>query len=138
MAAFAPIPSARETMATTVTKGVLNRVRSANLRLSIIVESIDGSEPPKVYPPSRYGGQARDDRSAFFWDHTMSRATRLANAIERTITGPMWHGPALAQVLEGVTHDGAAARPLPNAHSVWEIVLHVAVWADIARARLKG
>lgn len=68
----------------------------------------------------------------------MSRATRLANAIERTITGPMWHGPAVAQVLEAVTHDTAAARPVPNAHTIWEIVLHVAVWAEVARARLKG
>jgi len=68
----------------------------------------------------------------------MSLATRLANHIERTVTGPMWHGPALAHVLEGVTHDGAAARPIANAHSIWEIVLHVAVWAEIARARLKG
>src|SRR4029453_5527222 len=31
MAAFAPIPSASETMATAVTKGVLNSVRRANL-----------------------------------------------------------------------------------------------------------
>ena len=68
----------------------------------------------------------------------MSRAKNLANHIERTVTGPMWHGPALAQVLQAVTHDRAAMRPIPGAHSIWEIVLHVAVWAEIARARLKG
>jgi uncharacterized damage-inducible protein DinB len=68
----------------------------------------------------------------------MGRSTRLATHIERTMTGPMWHGPALAHVLDGVTHEHAAARPISDAHSIWEIVLHVAVWADIARARLKG
>jgi len=68
----------------------------------------------------------------------MSLAKTLAKHIEQTVTGPMWHGPALAQVLQAVTHDRAAMRPIPGAHSIWEIVLHIAVWAEIARARLKG
>lgn len=62
----------------------------------------------------------------------------LANHIKRTVTGPMWHGPALAEVLAGVTHEQAAARPLADAHSIWEIVLHVTAWAEIARARIHG
>lgn len=65
-------------------------------------------------------------------------APRLANHIKRTVTGPMWHGGALDQVLEGVTHDQAAARPIADAHTIWEIVLHVIAWAEIARARLHG
>jgi uncharacterized damage-inducible protein DinB len=68
----------------------------------------------------------------------MSRVTQLAKHLERTVTGPMWHGPALANVLEAVPHDKAAARPIPGAHSIWEIVLHVTTWAQIARERLKG
>ena len=32
----------------------------------------------------------------------------------------------------------AAARPLPNVHSIWELVLHVAVWDDAACRRLDG
>lgn len=62
----------------------------------------------------------------------------LANLIKRTITGPTWHGPALDQVLDGVTAAQAAAHPIADAHSVWELVLHVASWAEIARARLRG
>ncbi len=68
----------------------------------------------------------------------MSRSSQLAKHIERTMTGPMWHGPGLLQVLDGVSHDDAAARPIPAAHSIWEMVLHVAAWAEIARARLRG
>jgi uncharacterized damage-inducible protein DinB len=68
----------------------------------------------------------------------MSRATRLADHIERTVTGPMWHGPALLEVLKGVACDHALARPFPDAHTIWEIVLHVTAWCDIARQRLKG
>jgi uncharacterized damage-inducible protein DinB len=50
----------------------------------------------------------------------------------------MWHGPALAEVLEGVTADQARTRPIPGAHSIWEIVLHVTAWAEIARQRIHG
>src|SRR5215210_7679006 len=68
----------------------------------------------------------------------MSRLKELARHIDRTVRGPMWHGPALNEVLEGVTAERAAAHPIANAHSIWEIVLHATAWADIARARLKG
>ena len=68
----------------------------------------------------------------------MSRATRLANHLERTVTGPMWHGPALAEVLEGIDAARARARPIAGAHSIWEIVLHVTAWAEIARQRIHG
>ncbi len=68
----------------------------------------------------------------------MSRGTRLANHIDRTFTGPMWHGPSLAEALEGVTAAQAAARPIARAHTVWEIVSHVTTWAEIARERIHG
>jgi uncharacterized damage-inducible protein DinB len=68
----------------------------------------------------------------------MSRARHLGSSLERTMTGPMWHGPALADVLKGVTAERAAAHPIAAAHSIWEIVLHIIAWAEIARARLKG
>jgi len=68
----------------------------------------------------------------------MSRAQQLANQIERTVTGPMWHGPALADVLEGVTADRARQRTVAGAHCIWELVLHITVWCDIARQRIKG
>jgi uncharacterized damage-inducible protein DinB len=50
----------------------------------------------------------------------------------------MWHGPALAPLLAAVSHEQAAARPIAEAHTIWEIVLHVTAWAEIARARLHG
>ena len=68
----------------------------------------------------------------------MSRATRLAKHIERTVTGPMWHGPALAEVLEGIDARRARTRPVAGAHSIWEIVLHITAWSDIARLRITG
>ena len=67
-----------------------------------------------------------------------SVAAKLANHIKRTVAGPMWHGSALDEVLKDVTHEQAAARPIAGAHTIWELVLHVSAWAEIARARVRG
>ncbi len=66
----------------------------------------------------------------------MDQSSILANHIGRTVTGPMWHGSALNELLDGVTHEQAAAHPIAGAHSIWELVLHITAWSDIARERL--
>jgi uncharacterized damage-inducible protein DinB len=63
-------------------------------------------------------------------------ASTIANEIQRTVSGPMWHGPALGELLQGVTCEQAAAHPIAGAHSIWELVLHVTAWSDIANERL--
>src|SRR5437899_2875155 len=67
-----------------------------------------------------------------------STAALVANHIKRTVTGPVWHGSALDELLKDVTQDQAAARPIAGAHTIWEIVLHVTAWAEISRARIHG
>ena len=66
----------------------------------------------------------------------MSR--RLASHLRRTVDGPMWHGPALMELLGTVTVAQATVRPIPSAHTIAELVLHMTAWADIAGARLRG
>jgi uncharacterized damage-inducible protein DinB len=66
----------------------------------------------------------------------MDSPSAIAKQIERTVTGPMWHGSALNELLDGVTFEQAAARPIPGAHNIWELVLHISAWAEIARQRL--
>jgi len=41
-------------------------------------------------------------------------------------------------VLANVTAECAAARFIATAHTIWEIVLHVAAWKDVVRRRLEG
>ena len=62
----------------------------------------------------------------------LSEQVRLAH------DGPAWHGASLAQNLEGINADRAASRPLPDAHSVWEIVLHMTGWTREVARRLEG
>src|SRR5258708_36606884 len=67
----------------------------------------------------------------------MNDARRLSSRILRTFSGPMCHGPALAEVLKDVTSADASARPIGHAHSIWELVLHLTSWAEIVRTRLR-
>ncbi|MGE0814095.1 MAG: DinB family protein [Vicinamibacterales bacterium] len=68
----------------------------------------------------------------------MSRTDRLADLVERVLDGDCWHGPNVLDLVTGVSVDAAAARPVPGAHTIWELVLHMTGWADEVRARLAG
>ena len=52
------------------------------------------------------------------------------------MSGPMWHGPSLADLLGDVPAADAAAHPVAGAHSIWELVLHMTSWTEIVRQRL--
>jgi uncharacterized damage-inducible protein DinB len=68
----------------------------------------------------------------------MSETARIVDQLHRAYHGPAWHGPALGEILAGVTAEMAALRPLPGAHTIWEIVLHIAVWEVAVTRRLQG
>jgi hypothetical protein len=67
-----------------------------------------------------------------------SEPALIAHQLRRAFEGDAWHGPALLELLEGMDAATAAARPLPDVHSIWELVLHIAVWDDAACRRLAG
>jgi uncharacterized damage-inducible protein DinB len=68
----------------------------------------------------------------------MKEAERIGGQLERALYGEAWHGPSVREILEGLTAEEAAARPLPATHSIWEIALHLAAWGEIVRRRLAG
>jgi uncharacterized damage-inducible protein DinB len=68
----------------------------------------------------------------------MSEIERILDALQREHDGDPWHGSPLRAILDGITHEQAAARPLPAAHSIWEIVLHITAWKGEVRRRLSG
>jgi uncharacterized damage-inducible protein DinB len=63
---------------------------------------------------------------------------RLEEQIRRAFDGTSWHGPAVSEVLEGLTPESAAAHPMPGAHSIWEIVLHLAAGYRLVLRRARG
>ncbi len=68
----------------------------------------------------------------------MSEVSRIAGWIRAAYEGPAWHGPALCEILTGVTADTAAQRPISGAHTICEIVLHITVWISVVTRRLEG
>ena len=62
----------------------------------------------------------------------------IAEQLRRAFEGDAWHGPALLELLQDVDAGTAAAKPLADVHSIWELVLHIAVWDGAAIRRLAG
>ncbi len=62
----------------------------------------------------------------------------IADQLRRAFEGDAWHGPALLELLQDVDGRTAAAKPIANAHSIWELVLHIAVWDWATLRRLAG
>jgi uncharacterized damage-inducible protein DinB len=63
---------------------------------------------------------------------------RIVGELTRAHDGDPWHGSPLRTLLAGVTNEVAAARPIRNVHSIWEIVLHITAWKNEVRRRLSG
>ena len=63
---------------------------------------------------------------------------RIEDQLKRAFEGGAWHGPSVLEVLKDVTAGQAFARPLPGAHNIWDLVLHIAAWEDACRRRLEG
>jgi len=68
----------------------------------------------------------------------MSEAERLADQIRRAFEGEAWHGDSVREILRDVSSTKAAARPIPDAHSIWELVLHITTWDRNTIGRIAG
>jgi uncharacterized damage-inducible protein DinB len=67
-----------------------------------------------------------------------SQSALLADQIRRAFDGEAWHGDSVLEILEGVNAETAAAHPIRGAHSIWELVLHIACWDDVTIQRASG
>jgi uncharacterized damage-inducible protein DinB len=68
----------------------------------------------------------------------MSEKERLLNQFEREVQGQPWHGSSLTTILDGVTAAQAAHKPSAEAHSIWEILLHMTGWKREVTRRAVG
>ena len=64
--------------------------------------------------------------------------SRLEEQLGRALEGEAWHGPSVLEALEGVSAEQAAAHPIPGAHSIWELVLHLCGAYGLVLRRLGG
>ncbi len=75
---------------------------------------------------------------AKYMTSSSSEPVLIAEQLRRAFAGDAWHGPAMLELLQEVDAATAAAKPAPDVHSIWELVLHVAVWDAAACRRLGG
>jgi uncharacterized damage-inducible protein DinB len=67
-----------------------------------------------------------------------SEAGRLEEQLRRALEGEAWHGPAVLELLAGLSAAQAASHPIAGAHSIWELVLHLGSDYDLVLRRLAG
>ena len=66
-----------------------------------------------------------------------SEVDRIRDQFRRAFDGEAWHGPSVLAILNGVTALQAAAHPIPGAHSIWELTMHIEAWERACLRRLQ-
>ncbi|MCI0530907.1 MAG: DinB family protein [candidate division Zixibacteria bacterium] len=68
----------------------------------------------------------------------MKEVKKIRSTLEEIYYGPAWHGPALKELLKGVSAKKALVKQAKGSHSIWELVLHLTTWTEVAEKRVKG
>jgi uncharacterized damage-inducible protein DinB len=55
----------------------------------------------------------------------MNEIERIKDQLSRAFEGESWTGPSVMEVLKDIEPEKAASKPIPNAHSIWEILEHI-------------
>jgi hypothetical protein len=63
---------------------------------------------------------------------------RIEDQLDRAMSGPAWHGPAVLELLADVTAAEAYAHHIPGAHSIWELLVHLGGTYRLVLRRLEG
>ncbi len=63
---------------------------------------------------------------------------RLEEQLRSALEGKAWHGPSVLETLTGVSAEQASSHPIPGAHSIWELVLHIGSDYTLVLRRLAG
>lgn len=58
----------------------------------------------------------------------MTEIERISEQLKCSFYKGAWHGPALLEALDGVSAHQAVRKPIADAHSIWELVLHATTW----------
>lgn len=67
-----------------------------------------------------------------------TECNRIAHALASAINGDAWYGDSLHKILDKVNAKDAKARPIANAHSIWELVVHVEAWVKFCLGAVQG
>jgi DinB superfamily len=75
---------------------------------------------------------------AVIWTSMSTESHRIAYQLASTINGEAWYGDSLRQILADMTAEQAQTHPIPNAHSIWELLCHIEAWVKFALGAVDG
>jgi uncharacterized damage-inducible protein DinB len=68
----------------------------------------------------------------------MKETERIVDQLKRAFVGEAWHGPAVMEILQGISAQEAATYSMDGGHNIWELALHIAGWTQAVSRRLAG
>lgn len=68
----------------------------------------------------------------------MTEIERIVAEYDRVLHGNAWHGDPIWEILDSISAECAAYRPIAGAHTIWELVLHMTFWEGVGARRLIG
>src|SRR5277367_150983 len=63
---------------------------------------------------------------------------QIANQLRQVFNGKPWFGHSFRVLIDGITPEKALSHQIAGVHSVWELVLHMELWARIAEDATQG
>jgi uncharacterized damage-inducible protein DinB len=68
----------------------------------------------------------------------MERNSILIDELRKSVFDDPWHGPSVKNIINDISEEHALAHPVKNAHSIFELVLHMWAWTEEVLSRLNG
>jgi hypothetical protein len=63
----------------------------------------------------------------------MNETKQIADSYRAATIKGAWYGPALAELLAGISPELATTSPVPGAHTVSELLQHLLLWNERVR-----
>jgi uncharacterized damage-inducible protein DinB len=68
----------------------------------------------------------------------MKSGEKLAEELHKSVFTDPWHGASLKFILENCPVGKVFLKPIPNAHSIIELALHINTWTEEVLSRFEG
>lgn len=68
----------------------------------------------------------------------MNRSEKLSNELYNSVFGDPWHGSQIKKILEDIPVENAFLKPIPSAHNIIELTLHIDAWTEEVLSRFNG
>lgn len=69
---------------------------------------------------------------------TMTEIQQLVQRYDQTMVGGAWYGDPVWTILQDIDAQCAATQMIPGTHTIWQLVMHMEFWEQVALGRFSG